>query len=119
MLIINYIVFFKEKFEYVFDEFTKNNHTIKSPAADIQALANLIAHDSIRQQHVQAAKWETSALLQLGYDWLLGDSIDDFNAKYIGEDNDAVDSADLDPCNSMKEIADLSQDLQLFSLMIS
>ena len=112
-------MFLKEKFECVFDEFTKNSHTIKSPAADIQALADLIAHDSIRWQHVQAAKWEMSVLLQLDYDWLLSDSIDDFNAKYIDEGNDAVDSADLDPCNSMKEIADLSQDLWLFSLMIS
>ena len=56
MLIINYIMSFKKKFEYVFDEFTKNSHTIKSPAADIQTLANLIAHDSIRQQRIQAAK---------------------------------------------------------------
>ena len=60
-----------------------------------------------------------SALLQLDYDQLLNDNIDDFNAKYIDEDNDAVDSADLDSSNGMKEIADLSQDLQLFSLMIS
>ena len=60
-----------------------------------------------------------SALLQLDYDQLLSDSIDDFNAKYIDGGNDAVDSADLDSCNSMKEITDLSQDLQLFSLMIS
>ena len=112
-------MFFKEKFECVFDEFTKNNHTIKSFTVNIQTLANLIAHDLIRQQHIQAAKWETSALLQLDYDWLLSDSIDDFNAKYIDEGNDAVDSADLDSCNSMKEIADLSQDFQLFSLMIS
>ena len=52
-----------------------------------------------------------SVLLQLDYDQLLSDNIDDFNAKYIDEDNDAVDSADLDSCNSMKEIADLSQDL--------
>jgi len=109
----------KEKFECVFDEFTKNSHTIKSPAVDIQALADLIAHDSIRRRRVRAAKWETPALLQLGYDRLLGGSIDDFNAKYIGGGNDAVDSADLDPSNGMEEIADLSQDLWLFSLMIS
>ena len=57
--------------------------------------------------------------LQLDYDQLLSDSIDDFNAKYIGGGNDAVDSADLDPSNSMEEIADLPQDLQLFSLMVS
>ena len=52
-----------------------------------------------------------SALLQLDYDQLLNDSIDDFNAKYIDEDNDAVDSADLDSSNNMKKIANLSQNL--------
>ena len=59
------------------------------------------------------------ALLQLDYDQLLNNNINDFNTKYIDEDNNAVDSADLDSSNNMKEIADLSQDLQLFSLMIS
>ena len=38
----------KEKFECVFNEFTKNSHTIKSSAVNIQTLVNLIAHDSIR-----------------------------------------------------------------------
>ena len=52
-----------------------------------------------------------SALLQLDYDQLLSDSINDFNAKYIDEDNDAVNLADLDSYNNMKEIADLSQNL--------
>ena len=56
ILTINYIVFFKKKFECVFDEFIKNSHTIKFSIADIQTLADLIAHDSIKQQHVQAAK---------------------------------------------------------------
>ena len=119
MLIISYITFFKEKFECVFDEFTKNNHTIKSSAVNIQTLADLIIYDSIRWWCVWAAKWKTSVLLQLDYDQLLNDSIDDFNAKYIDEDNDAVDSADFDSNNDMKEITDLSQDLWLFSLMIS
>ena len=52
-----------------------------------------------------------SAFLQLNYNQLLNDSIDNFNAKYISEDNDAVDLADLDSSNSIKEIVDLSQDL--------
>ena len=41
-------MFFKEKFEYVFNEFIKNNHIIKSSAMNIQTLVNLITHDSIR-----------------------------------------------------------------------
>jgi len=119
VLTTSYTASLKEKFECVFDESTKNSHTIKSPTADIQALVDLIAHDSIRQQRVRAAKWEMPALLQLGYDQLLSGSIDDFNAKYIDGGNDAVDSANLDPSNSMEEIADLPQDLWLFSLMVS
>ena len=93
------------------NKFIKNNHTIKSFVVNIQILVNLIAHDSIRWWHVQAAKWEMFVLLQLDYDWLLNNSIDNFNAKYINENNDAVDSADFDSSNDMKEIADLSQDL--------
>ena len=45
--------------------------------------------------------------LQLNYNQLLSNNIDNFNAKYINEDNDAVNSADLDSSNNIKEIADL------------
>ena len=105
----------REKIERAFGEWTNTSHTIKSPAADIQALADLIAHDSIVRRRVRRVGYEVPALLQLGFERLLDGVIADFNTRIAGMGRADVD---VEEDRVLDGVADLPPDLQMFSLTV-
>lgn len=115
VLTTSYTGSLREKMEHTFGEMTNTKHTIKSPAADIQALADLIADDSMVRRRVRVAEYETPALSQLGYDRLLGGGIADFNARIPGMGRAGIG---IEEDTNLDGIADLPPDLQMFSLMV-
>lgn len=91
----NYTGPLRAKFEITFGERMSTRHTVKSPAADIQSLANAIAEGSIIRRQARRAKMEAPPLLQLGIERLNQSALNEFNSRLGGDLSAVFDELDL------------------------
>ena len=105
----------RTEFENAFGERTISDHTIKSPAVDIQSLADMIAKDSIVRQRVRDVGFEAPAILQLGLERLLQGGIADFNMRMS-----YISGLLYDPYEDGFDEAtdDMPEDFQMLGLMV-
>ena len=84
----NYYLPIRAAFELVFGEYTKSDHTTKSPAADIHSLGELLSQDALRQRRHRHVSFTAPDLVYLGHTQLArGSAIEVFNNELkLGDD---------------------------------
>ena len=80
VLIISYTSALRDNFKRIFGKRINSEHTTKSLALDIRYLADQIRKDSIIQYARRLADFKASLLLQRGYEKLIKDGVNIFNA---------------------------------------
>ena len=107
----------RDEFERAFGEKTNTFYTIKSPATDIQSLADIIAKDLIVCRRVRDVGFEVPAIFQIGLERLAKGGLTSFNLWISNAAKLLDDLFDSSP-NDLMDNADILDDFSVLGLMV-